>query len=222
VETLEQSLAAAGYEPGEVDETFDSDTRSALEAWQADNGFEATGIFQVAGFLWAPTDSVSLDVMVNPGDIVQPGQAVAMAGPSTGDVVRVSVDQADVTSIEAGDEVRIDIDGLDESITGSVVSVSQLPTDGTDFEVMVSIEQIDGLRSGMEGTVAIVVDTLDDVVLIPTGALGGTASAPTVEVLFDGAAETRSIVTGLTTPTHVEVVTGVAAGDQIVIGEVTE
>lgn len=222
VETLEQSLAAAGYEPGEVDETFDADTQAALEEWQADNELEVTGLLQIAGFVWAPSDAVALDVATNPGDIVQPGQVLAMAGPSTGDVVRVSVDQADVTSIEAGDEVRIDIDGLDESVTGSVVSVSQLPVDGTDFEVMVSIDQVEGLRSGMEGTVAIIVDTLDDVVLIPTGALGGTSSAPTVEVLVNGESETRSVVTGLTTPTQVEVISGIAEGDQVVIGEVTE
>ena len=222
VKTLEDSLAAAGYEPGEIDETFDADTEAAVEEWQADNELEVTGLFPVAGSVWAPTDSVVLDVATNPGDVVQSVQALAMAGPTAGDVVRVSVDQADVMSIEAGDEVRIDIDGLSESITGSVVSVSQLPVDGTDFEVIVSIDQVEGLRSGMEGAVAIIVDTLDDVVLIPTGALGGTASAPTVEILIDGEAELRSVVTGLTTPTHVEVVSGVTEGDQIVIGEVTE
>lgn len=222
VGTLEQSLAAAGYDPGEIDEVFDTDTETALEEWQEDNELDVTGRFQVAGFVWAPADSVTLDVTTNPGDIVQPGQSLALAGPEAGEVVRVSVDQADVTSIAVGNEATVDIDGLDESITGTVISTSQIPVDGTDFEVVVALDTSEEVLAGMEGTVSIVVDTLDDVVLIPTGALGGTASAPTVDVLVDGVAETRSVVTGLTTPTQVEVVSGIAQGDQIVIGEVAE
>ena len=64
-------------------------------------------------------------------------------------------------------------------------------------------------------------DTLADVVLVPTGALGGSSTAPSVDVFVDGVAETRSVTTGLITATQVEIVSGVSAGEQVVIGEVT-
>ena len=46
-------------------------------------------------------------------------------------------------------------------------------------------------------------------------ALGGA------DVVVDGVAETRSVTTGLITATQVEIVSGVSAGEQVVIGEVT-
>lgn len=222
VETLELSLLAAGYEPGEIDEVFDADTQAAMEEWQEDNDLEVTGRFEVASFIWAPADSRALDVVVTPGLFVDAGASLVTAGSTDGNVVRVSIDQADVTSVEPGDEVRIEIDGIDQSLRGTVASVSLLPIEATEYEVVVTLEESDDLLLGMEGTVAIVVDTLEDVVLIPTGALGGSSSAATVDVLVDGVAETRPVTTGLTTPTQVEITSGLSEGEQVVIGEVAE
>jgi multidrug efflux pump subunit AcrA (membrane-fusion protein) len=220
VETLEESLTAAGYDPGEVDEVFDRDTEAALEAWQEDNDLEASGRLIVASFLWAPSDSVALDVAAAPGDFVVAGEPLVTASPTEGQVVRVNVDQADISDVAVGDDVLVDIDGLDDSLTGTVTSVSTLPVNGTDFEVVVSVDMVEGLRTGMEGTVTIVTDTLADVVLVPTGALGGSSTAPSIDVVVDGVAETRSVTTGLITPPQVEIVSGVSAGEQVVIGEV--
>lgn len=222
VETLEASLAAAGYDPGEVDETFDADTEAALEEWQEDNDLDVTGSFPASRFVWAPVDSTVLDLDTTRGSQVQAGQPLVTVGPADATAVRVAVDQADVTTVEIGDEARITVDGVDGVVTGSVAAISSLPVDGTDFEVLVAVDSGDELLAGMEATVSIVTDTLTDVVLVPTGALGGTASAPTVDVLVDGVAETRPVTTGLTTPTQVQVNSGIAAGDEIVIGEVTE
>jgi hypothetical protein len=220
VETLERSLTEAGYDPGDVDEVFDRDTEAALEAWQEDNDLETSGRLLVASFLWAPPDSVALDVSAAPGDFVVAGEPLVTVGPSDGRVLRVNVDQADISDVAVGDEVAVDIDGLDEPLNGTVTSISSLPVSGTDFEVIVAIDTVDGMRPGMEGTVTIVTDTLADVVLVPTGALGGTSTAPSIDVVIDGVAETRSVTTGLITPTQVEIVSGVSAGEQVVIGEV--
>lgn len=222
VETLEQALADAGYEPGEVDEVFDADTQAALEAWQADNELEVTGVFDPTQFVWMPSESVALDVPVVLGDFVQPGSPLALLGPSDGLILTVDVDQADTTSIEVGDEVFVEVDGIDETISGTVESIATLPSSGTDYEVIVSLDDTDELLLGMEGAATIVTSVLRDVVLVPTGALGGSADAPTVNVLIDGTSVTRPVTTGLMTPTQVEITSGIAAGDAIILGEVTE
>jgi multidrug efflux pump subunit AcrA (membrane-fusion protein) len=222
VETLEASLAAAAHDPGEVDEVFDADTQAALEEWQESNDLDVTGSFQAARFVWAPVDATMLELDATRGALVQAGQPLATAGPSEASAVRVAVDQADVTTVAIGDEASITVDGVDGALSGSVTAISSLPVDGTDYEVLVSLDSGDQLLAGMEATVSIVTDTITDVVLVPTGALGGTASAPTIDVLVDGVAETRPVTTGLTTPTQVEITSGVTAGDEIVIGEVAE
>lgn len=222
VQTLEESLRAVGYDPGEIDEVFDGDTQTALEEWQEDNDLEVTGRFGIVSFVWAPSDFIALDVTASRGAFLQAGDSVVTAGLADVHVVRAIIDQAEVTSVEVGDEARIEIDGIDGVLAGAVTSISPIPVEGSDFEVVVSMEEEERVLAGMEASVRIVVDTLRDVVLIPTGALGGSESAATVDVLVDGMPETRPITIGLMTPTKVEVTSGLSKGDQLVIGEATE
>lgn len=222
VETLEHSLDLAGYDVGEVDTIFDAETEAALKEWQEDNELDITGIFEVADFLWVPDGSTVLDVVAIPGAVITPGDQLVTAGVTAALLVRVTLEQADVTSLRPGDDARIGIDGIDGVLTGSVISISQVPVEDASYEALVSLDDSQDILPGMEASVTIVIDTLNDVVLIPTGALSGTASAPTVDVLVDGEAVTRPITTGLTTPTRVEVTSGISEGDQIVIGRESE
>ena len=222
VETLERALEAAGYEPGEVDQTFDAATKAALEEWQVDNELDVSGVLDLTHFVWAPNDAVALDVPVVLGDFLQPGSQLALLGPSEGLILNVDIDQADATSIEVGDEALVEIDGITGARIGTVQSIATVPSTGTNYEVVIVLDDTEGLLLGMEADATIVTDVLRDVVLVPTGALGGSADAPTVDVLVESASVTRPVTTGLMTPAQVEITSGVGAGDAIILGEVTE
>jgi HlyD family secretion protein len=150
---------------------------------------------------------------------VQTGDRLLTAGTQAR-VARVALDQADAARVSVGDPVSIDVDGLDEPVTGDVTAASELPTQDGSYEVTVDIDSPEGAKAGMEGTASIVVDVRMDVVTVPTGVLAGTDGGTTsVDVLVDGAVESRPVLVGLITPTLAEVTSGVAAGDLVVLGE---
>lgn len=222
VRTLEESLLSAGYDPGEIDLVFDLDTEAALKEWQQDQDLEVTGVFPFAEAVWAPASSRVVEFGPAVGGFLQPGDHVLTVGRSDTYVVRVPVGQAETVRIAVGDSARVDVDGLDSPLTGEVTAITEVPVDGTDYEVTIALDGPDGGRIGMEGRVSIVVDVRDDVILVPTGALAGPTSAPTVDILVGETVETRRITVGLITPTQVEIVSGVSVGELVVLGEVSE
>ena len=48
VTTLQEMLAAAGFDPGVVDGVFGPNTEAALRLWQEDQGLEVTGAYDPA------------------------------------------------------------------------------------------------------------------------------------------------------------------------------
>ena len=60
--------------------------------------------------------------------------------------------------------------------------ITPRPTRAVDDAGVIALDDTDELLLGMEGTATIVTSVLRDVVLVPTGALGGSADAPTVDV----------------------------------------
>lgn len=217
VETLEAALEDAGYDPGEVDETFDDATADAVAAWQEDEDLEATGMVDPTLMLWAPSGSEVLELAVDVGDRVEPGAPLIRLGDPTRLQATVILDQQDVPAVAVGDPVTLEIDGIPEAVRGEVGRIAATGEDGFRLEVA-ALEVPDGLRAGMSGTAEIVVEVRRNVLTVPTGAVSGTRAAPTVEVLVDGEPQTRGIQTGVVTPQHTEVVSGLAPEDQVVIG----
>lgn len=219
VRTVEESLSSAGYDPGEVDDTFSEDTRRAVEEWQEAEDLPVTGEVKVGNLVWVQPASMVLEAPPAVGSAVQAGDRLLTAGTDAR-VARVTLDQADAARVSVGDPVSIDVDGLDEPVTGDVTAASDLPTQDGIYEVTVEIDPPEGTKVGMEGTASIVVDVRTDVVTVPTGVLIGTDGGTTsVDVLVDGAVESRSVRVGLITPTLAEVTSGLAAGELIVLGE---
>lgn len=218
VRTVEESLSSAGYDPGDVDDTFSEDTRRAVEEWQEAEDLPVTGEVNVASLVWVQPASTVLQAPPAVGTGVQAGDSLLTAGTDAR-VARVSLDQADVARVSVGDPVSIAVDGIDEPVTGDVTATSELPTQDGSYEVTVEIDTPEGTKVGMEGTASIVVDVRMDVVTVPTGALVSTDGGTSVDVLVDGEVESRAVGVGLITPTLAEVTSGVAAGDQVVLGE---
>ena len=219
VRTLEVSLSSAGYDPGEVDDTFNEDTRRAVEEWQEAEDLPVTGDIQVGSLVWVRPASTVLEAPPAVGSAVQAGDRLLTAGTQAR-VARVALDQADAARVSMGDPVSIDVDGVDEPVTGEVVAAAVLPDQDGTYEVTVDIDSPEGSKVGMEGAASIVVDVRADVVTVPTGVLVSTDGRITsVDVLVDGEVESRSVTVGLITPTLAEVTSGVVAGDLVVLGE---
>ena len=73
-------------------------------------------------------------------------------------------------------------------------------------------------REGMSATATITAQEVDNVLLVPTKAISGSSSTnPTVTVMVNGTPEVRSVKLGASNDTSTEIVSGLNAGDVVVV-----
>jgi peptidoglycan hydrolase-like protein with peptidoglycan-binding domain len=108
VRTLQELLSAAGFEPGDIDGTFGSETEDAVEAFQTDRGLDVSGIADAATWEALIQDAEDFDA---DADVLQLQQALQRLGysPSVDGVV----DEATTDAIRSWQsDIGAAIDGV--------------------------------------------------------------------------------------------------------------
>ena len=143
----------------------------------------------------------------------------------------VTIDETDVPTVAVGQNVEVIADALpDSTYYGKVTKVglmpitSQLTTEKvTDFEVEVELEKFSPLlRPGMNVKTEIITNEKSDVLIIPIQASGKRkVEDKTTETVFkvEGSkAVLKEIITGASSDTDIEIISGVEQGDTVIIG----
>lgn len=220
VAALKRALRAAGQDPGADDDVFDAATTAALEAWEAANGLEETGTLSLARALWLPPGAQVTDVLVRPGDPVAPGTPLADVAQPDGLVVEAALDQADIGRVAAGAGADVVLDALDTPLAGTVDAVALAPEEDGTYRATIRLAELPTtVRAGMEGTARVLVGVREGAVVVPSGAVSSSAAQPTVRVLVDGRPQVREVQLGLVTTDGAEIVSGVTAGEAVIVGE---
>lgn len=140
----------------------------------------------------------------------------------------MSVDEMDVLSVEAGQEVVITADALEgQTFTGVVTNVSLVSSYSngvTVYPVTVQIDETGDLLPGMNVTASIILEESEDALVVPASALqrgdlvyvkDDSASASE-----DGAPEgfrAVEVETGLINEDYVEILSGLEEGDEVYV-----
>ncbi len=185
----------------------------------------------------APIDGVVVDVVTKEGQTIISAQTVptiltlAVLDTVT---VKAEISEADVAKVRPGLEVSFTTLGNATRHHGTLQAIEPGPTiDISDSTSAASAEAIyynglfdvantdHALRIGMTAQVRIILARAQDVLSIPVSALGPAdgEGRHTVSVLRDGMSRKAVIRTGLTDKVHVQVLEGLADGDQIIIGD---
>jgi HlyD family secretion protein len=157
----------------------------------------------------------------------------------------VEVDENDIVSIALGDSATIEVDALPGvSLMGTVTEIANsakisgenTSEQKTEFEVKVSIDDPNmRLRPGMTATAEITVETKQNVIAIPIQSvavrtldqLGGDATrfkpdndgfVPIAFVVSDGKVSAVPVKAGIQSESHIEIVEGLQAGQDVVSG----
>jgi multidrug efflux system membrane fusion protein len=229
VAALQRALKAAGDDPGATDGAFGGGTAAALEAWQAGQGLDETGRLDLAGFVSYPPGSLVDSVAVEVGDRVGAGGQLATLVPRSGLAAEVDVSQLDIGKLRLGQAVLLTFDGLDgatatgqvSDIAGTAEQATSSAGTSTVVEYQVTVEPAglpSGARADMTGQASVTTASRNNVLVVPSSAVGGSAAAPTVQVVQDGSTVTRPVVVGLVSTDGTEILTGVHAGEQVVTG----
>ncbi len=164
----------------------------------------------------APLDGTVIRRRIELGEAVATGQPLFTVGNTDHLLLEVKIDEADVGRVRLGQEVLVDLYAFsDRKVTGKVADL--FPDADRDTKTFLGKIELgappQGLRSGMSAEVNIITDRHDDVVLVPAGAV----ASGKLFVAEDGRAHERAVRVGLRDPHNVEIVSGLKAGERVVI-----
>jgi RND family efflux transporter MFP subunit len=162
------------------------------------------------------------------GSMIQAGtssqsQAMPVVRLSQNDLLRltIQVPESVVSQIHLGAPVEVKVEALNRNFQGKVARFADklnLDTRTMETEVDVPNPKLE-LVPGMYAYAQITTDQVHDVVVAPIQALDRKDDKVTVMVAAkDGRLEVRPVTVGLESPNQVEIRSGLAPGDLVVIG----
>lgn len=160
-------------------------------------------------------------------------------------VFTINVDELDISQISVGQTVEITADAQpDRTYTGVVENISLIGTSSNgvaSYPVEVAITDYDGLLPGMNVDASIVVQSKEDVLMIPSAALyrgnwvavQGTAPASGVETQMETSGKSKAsaptnlpdgfyavqVETGISNDDYIEIVSGLAKDDVVYLNQ---
>ncbi|MEM8683798.1 MAG: efflux RND transporter periplasmic adaptor subunit [Pseudomonadota bacterium] len=172
----------------------------------------------------APIAGVISERLVRLGNTVATGDPMFRVTSFDPLVAYLYVPEREYRRIQPGKPVGIQIDALGETpIAASVTRVSPVvdPETGT-FKITVEISgEGQRIKPGMFARLGVVYDTREDVLRIPRSALMDNDDETYVFVVEDGVAHRKTVETGYSDRGMVEIVSGIADGEQVVtVGQV--
>jgi HlyD family secretion protein len=185
--------------------------------------------------LTAPISGSVISKSVKAGDSLETSTKTVMAviADMSEMSFTINVDELDIAKVKAGQRAIIAVDALSgRAFSGVVDNVGLLGTSSngvTTYPVKIKPDQTEGMWPGMNATATIVVDSVEDVLMIPVTAVnrGGLALAKggvAAEGIDqseapEGAAYVR-IETGLNNESFIEVKSGLSEGDVVLAAAV--
>jgi HlyD family secretion protein len=187
-------------------------------------------------FTYAPFDGILANVSVQKGDTVNSGATIGTF-ITKDQIANVSLNEVDVTKVKVGQKATLTFDAVDGlTLTGEVAEVDQVGTVSqgvVSYNVKIAFDTTDDrVKSGMSVSAAIITDTRQNVIVIPTSAIKSASDGSSyVQVFNPPLADTGSatgvastvvpanvtVETGLSDDTNTEITSGLKEGDQIVI-----
>jgi len=157
---------------------------------------------------------------------VERGQLVNTSTRSfaVADVTRLEADvgvpERDAARVSVGQVARVRVEGMGAVVEGRIARVRPVvdPESGTvQVTVEVNPQQAGGLRAGQFINVDIITETLDQRIALPRTSVLVDGAAPRVFIVEDGRAVEREVALGTSQGDRVEIRSGVATGDTVVV-----
>ena len=175
--------------------------------------------------LLAPCDGIVTEVNVAAGECPGTAAVILLADLSVLHI-DLPVDEIDLPTVEMGQPAIITLDALPDSpLAGRVTAIAPAPVlaEGgvTTYEVTVALEdENEQAKMGMTANVAIETDRRDEVVVIPVRLIqvdGATGQIYLERLTTDGQAVKTPVTLGMRSGQHIEVLSGLEAGDRVLV-----
>jgi len=170
----------------------------------------------------SPFDGVVIDKLVEPGDTVRPGQVLLrLYDPSRMQLV-ARVRESLTRRLAVGQTIGVSIDALHLQCEGRISEiVPEAEAASRTFSVKVTGPCPPGVYSGMFGRLQIPLDP-EQVLVIPRNAVRRVGQLDLVDVVTGGRVQRRAVQLGRHFDNDVEVLSGLRAGERVVVPQSTD
>jgi len=174
--------------------------------------------------LVAPYDGVVSAVNYGVGDSAT-GTAVTIVDLSLLQV-KVTVAEVDIAKIELGQTATMTLDALpDKTYHAKVIAISPVGTVTSgvvNYAITMELTDSDGsIKPGMTATLAIEVERRDNALLVPAKAVRTQGNQKIVTVQSKGQSAQKTVTTGLSNDSSIEITSGLQEGDVVVLNQTT-
>ncbi len=177
--------------------------------------------------LKSPIQGQVTEINKREGETVQTTDSVISFMPEGPFQVEVDIYEEDIVDVKVDNFVRIDLPAFpDETLEGRVISIdpAEKLIDGVvyyEVNIIFSTGK-ENIKPGMTADVVIETDKKENVLIISRAALKKINGEKIVRVFKKGKAEERKIEIGMEGDEYIEVISGLAEGEEIIIGEKQE
>jgi multidrug resistance efflux pump len=168
--------------------------------------------------LHAASQAVVAQVLVRSGDNVDSTKPAILLAQSADPVVRVNLLDGDKPKrVDVGQSVKVQLDGSDDQLDGHVASFAPAAANG-DRIALVAVDWGTAHASiGTGARASITVQHKDNALLVPRRAIKTAGSRTYVEVQDGSTRKAITVEVGITTSTDAEIVSGLTAGQSILL-----
>jgi RND family efflux transporter MFP subunit len=153
-----------------------------------------------------------------PGDYVAVGAPIVRLVQTSPLRLRLDVPERDSALVQLGQSVRLTLAGDTNHYAGKLVRIAPaIRAVDRMLNVEADVPNPGTLRAGLFARAQIVINPAESAVCVPAAALVSFAGLEKVVTLKDGRANERNITTGRRTAEWVEVLSGLAAGEAVVL-----
>jgi RND family efflux transporter MFP subunit len=201
-------------------------TATALRTAEAESRRARETVNEIQATLdWAtirsPIDGAVIDKKVDVGDMVTPGQTLALLFDPKRMQLVASVRESLAQQLKEGQTIGVQVERLNKQCGGTISEiVPEAQSASRTFQVKVTGPCPPGIYSGMFGRILIPLDE-EEVLVIPAQAVRSVGQLELVDAVQDGRAVRRSIRTGRRFGDDVEVLSGLREGEQVVVPSTT-
>ena len=133
--------------------------------------------------------------------------------------VTISVDEADILSLELGQEADVTVSSVSEdTLKGTVTEIDKTDSSGA-YTAVVTLDKVEGMIPGMTASVDVRIEGVDDAIIIPVDALHQNRSGYYVYTSYDEETEEFGgrvdVIPGISNSSYVEIKSGLSEGDTV-------
>ena len=167
----------------------------------------------------APSSGIVTNLVLEEGSIATNTQPAMVILDDSELLIGINITENMVNNLVVGQEVGVNIQAIDYYNEGRISSIgSSIEASSLMYGAEITLEKVDpDIKTGMHAKVEIVTESREDVIVIPSQAVLIRNNREIVYLVQDDKAVVVEVKTGLDNGSIIEVVSGINAGDEVVI-----